>query len=595
MKTKIYNNLIFSLLFVCSVCGFFGGVAFTQSDNCVEDDPEADSIATGVRDIATELGFTLTNKPLNKIVITTNEGDEWVFEPCTDNRGRVIKAKLYRVDRDEIKGLIQINGIKNGGISEEDSDGDGTVDTYTLTATITIKGERPPTTFNSAQHNILNKKPLTLHLYSTIFGVGKEIKTSSNDRESVSRTVQGIFARFFSIIFTLSGILMVTLLAVYGTRMIYAEFGGNVTAFSDAKGRVISAAMGTAILLLSWVILNFIAPSLLRPRLFQTITGLQEVGSGTNLLVTDLFIPDAKKNITYKNGTITINACPEMKDIFRQQVESLREQLQHDKKRIEPKYAYQVLYQNYTDEKIYIYNKGREDIPYDQITTSGGNNLASSILASNIPAGQVKQCGRLPIQAEGIPLSAGNIVVFPVVYIEVGEEGSPPQIKKFWRGSPWRWGEGQKTKNRVKAILASDSNFYSVTVNDASDTTTADDLYISITSPSDESTLKDTFKVTGDPTRIEVEYLIHGIPWNTLKIAPNNNQECNQITFSGGSVIKSEDSGEQKIFCTKNNPNRFSITPKLRITYGVGRGATAEPISGEKACFSIDKGKREDC
>ena len=144
-----------------------------------------------------------------------------------------------------------------------------------ITDAQTNADERPPTTLDIAQQDITKGEPLTLHLYSTIFGVGKEVKSSGNDRDAVSRTIQGIFGRFFSIIFTLSGILMVVLLAIHGTRMIYAEFGGNVAVFSDARGRVKEAAIGTAILLLSWVILNFIAPSLLQPRLFQTIAGLQ--------------------------------------------------------------------------------------------------------------------------------------------------------------------------------------------------------------------------------------------------------------------------------------------------------------------------------
>ena len=234
MKTKIYNNLIFSLLFVCSFCGLFGSVVFAQED------------------------------------------------------------------------------------------------------------EQPSTPLNPVTSTVTSGKVTTLHLYSTLFGEKKKIETSGTDREAVSLKVQEIFGRIFSVIFTLAGILMVLMLAWQGTRMIYSEFQGNVSVFADAKKRIIDIAFGSAVLLLSWVILSFVDPNLLRPRLFQTITQLGEVGQGAELYSNDLEIPDKDKSVTFNEDTsiLSITRCPEIADDeFRQQVESIRDSL-----RGEIRYFYQILY-----------------------------------------------------------------------------------------------------------------------------------------------------------------------------------------------------------------------------------------------------------
>ena len=292
----------------------------------------------------------------------------------------------------------------------------------------TSGGERPPTTTNQTQQNIEKGEPLKLHLYSSIFGKEKEIKTSSSDRGAVNRKIQEIFGRFFSIIFTLSGILMVVLLAVHGTRMIYSEFGGNVAAFTDAKGRVKSVAIGTAILLLSWVILNFIAPSLLKPRLFQTITGLQEVGQGNALYSNNLEIPDKENTVTFdrKSGKLTITRCPEIiDDNFKEQVNNIKKGLQFGTEKHPLQYAYQVLYKKRLDEVIYTYEKGGRSL----IKCTKGK-LAEDITLPN-------------------PEIIETVVVFPIVSIEVvevgkvpGTEQSEPETnivqKKLWRGLPWQ-------------------------------------------------------------------------------------------------------------------------------------------------------------
>ncbi len=359
MKTKIYNNLIFSLLFVCSIGGLFGGVLFAQG-------PIVDIQETNAADV--ELPDNLGN---------TNDNKD----------------------------------------SEDDKDGE---DNENETS--------PPTTVNPAQQSIAGKEPLRLHLYSSIFGAGKEIKASNNDRESVSRTIQGIFGRFFSIIFTLSGILMVILLAVHGTRMIYAEFGGNVAVFSDAKGRVKSAAIGTAILLLSWVILNFIAPSLLRPRLFQTITGLQEVGQGSELYSNNLEIPENGIEFDKSSKKLTITRCPEIVDTnFRDQLNSIKKSLQHDTSPIPLQYSYQVLYTRAVSDRVYTYNEENENEGAKVINCTPPNKPDESVI-------------QLPDDVE-------IVVAFPAVSIGVEESEKVPNTdqtetkvvqKKFWHGLPWK-------------------------------------------------------------------------------------------------------------------------------------------------------------
>lgn len=301
---------------------------------------------------------------------------------------------------------------------------------YAGVAAAQTGGGQPPTT---SSQEIEKGKPITLHLYSTIFGVGKELRASSTDREAINETVQDIFTRFFQIIFTLSGILMVVLLAVHGTKMIYAEFGGNVAGFFDAKKRVKSAAIGTAILLLSWVILNFIAPSLLRPRFFQTITNLQEVGQGANLYSNNLKIRDKNKTVKFdkSTGALTISLCPEItNDTFESQIESTRKSLQLGKADIPLQYAYQILYQRAGGTTVHTYDdEGSEAkfIACDKTT----NKLGESIAIES-------------------PETVETIVAFPVVYIVVGETEEEAVGKKFWRGEPWR---KQKSRSDILAAL----------------------------------------------------------------------------------------------------------------------------------------------
>ena len=345
MKTKIYNNLIFSLLFVCSIFfGLFGGVGvFAQSAI----DP---AVLEHARSVIT---YTATHSEVRtardggkyvEVVFSDISDDGWDdnIKPrllrSTTGRGnvpisfRVTEGDVFFSDGGKSKTVswrpgtsipldvyfegdtlpgfslapiikgFELNAVSPGFRSEESFD--------------EPSGEQQPTTLNPKTGSVTKPKPQTLHLYSTIFGEEKQIVTSPGDREAVSRTVQGIFGRIFSVIFTVAGIIMVLMLAVHGTRMIYSEFNGNVSVFSDAKKQVIDIAKGAAILMLSWVILSFVDPNLLRPRLFQTITQLSEVGSGAHLYSNHIEIPDAKKSVQFTEGknTLSITRCPQIVD-----------------------------------------------------------------------------------------------------------------------------------------------------------------------------------------------------------------------------------------------------------------------------------------
>ena len=287
---------------------------------------------------------------------------------------------------------------------------------YILPSNAQTPTETPPTTQNTATGEVPKAKPITLHLYSTIFGE-KTLETSNTDREAINRMIQRIFGRFFSIIFTISGILMVILIAVHGTKMIYAEFGGNVANFIDAKGKVKAAAFGTAVLLLSWIILNFIDPNLLRPKLFETIIGLQEVGQGPLSFADNLEIPEDAIQTNDEGNILTIKQCPEIADErFREQVEQVRASLQHYTGYIDPKFAYQILYSRHSDNKVYLYNTKGQDSEYIRSDSGPAKN---SLILCNLPEDPNKSIATITL-----PDDAEKIVVFPILYIEVKEDSN---------------------------------------------------------------------------------------------------------------------------------------------------------------------------
>ncbi len=103
------------------------------------------------------------------------------------------------------------------------------------------------------------------------FNLGEE-----NDMD-VFKSFGGVFGVFFNILFSVAGILMVVLLAVYGTQMIYAQVAGNIANLVNAKKRVIDIAIGVVLLMFSWLILNFVNPELLQPKSYEDVVNYQEL------------------------------------------------------------------------------------------------------------------------------------------------------------------------------------------------------------------------------------------------------------------------------------------------------------------------------
>ena len=131
-----------------------------------------------------------------------------------------------------------------------------------------------------------------------------------------SERMFGVFlSNLFSIIFAISGTLMVLLIAIHGMKMIYAELSGNIPGLVDARKHLTDIALGTVILLLSWVVLNFIDPDLLHPRFFTTITKLRTLHDSSGAALTsDIKIP--KDGITFDkdSGILTIKESPIVKE-----------------------------------------------------------------------------------------------------------------------------------------------------------------------------------------------------------------------------------------------------------------------------------------
>ncbi|MCY4577109.1 MAG: pilin [Candidatus Kaiserbacteria bacterium] len=478
MKTRIYNNLLFSLLFVCSFCGLFGAELFAQ---------------------------------------------------------------------------------------------------------------QPPTT--TATSNVERGEPTTLHLYSTIFGEEKKIKASSSDREAVNRTIQRFFGRFFSIIFTVSGMLMVMLLAVHGTKMVYAEFGGNVSAFGDAKSKVKAAAIGTGILLLSWVILNFIDPALLRPKLFETITGLQEVGSGSELFSNDLEIPKGSITFDQQTGTLTITRCPQAETDFEKQAEEIRILAQHNTMSIPLRHAYQILYTRPNGE-VYLHNTAGNDKPYER---SGDERISHSLIVCNENAQTGKE-GKPPIGMPPITVTlteAGTIAVFPVMYIEVEEEvpipnTSPPKTKKeikqkkFWRGVPWKYNP--------------DSDFDYCTSLGKANITTTDITALNVSSNPDES-YKSAITFPSISTILPSDgTIITGYHISTKDVKYCTVKTTDGCTGGGRSFASATNKNKIEFVIDENtagtrlveidsNVDTFQITPIIDSEKGF-QGCKG-PLRGKTACFEV--------
>ena len=578
MKTKIYNNLIFSLLFVCSICGLFGGVGvFAQGSGCPFTTRQ--QISTFLR------GFSILQDVLQKNQ-DKHEGswpdnptsvriaiDGSVWGPITED-GTETEPLISCADATEIRELF--TNISSDSISSPLWEG----------GNLNIAGPKTfPTTRSSASESIRKGDPATLHLYSSIWGAEK-ITTTTDNQEKVSGLIQRFFTRFFSVIFTVSGILMVVMLAVHGTQMIYAEFTGNVSGFSDAKKRVKAAAFGTVILLLSWIILDFIDPALLRPKLFETIIQLREIGQGNNLISYDLVVPDGAINPNKNKDTITltIRACPKLKEgsNFKLQVESIKESLQqgNNSSKLPLEYHYQILHSNLIDNEAFVYDpKEKESILYSSLAGSSQSGDRNNFVG-------VLDCKKGSVEKVEIP-SSDNIIVFPIVSIKTQEgDGEPKKLAKFWRGKPWSY------KPKV----------------DADDCITLGKEVINLskemsTGPIQGKTVTIDFPTikTSDSIFSSVEEIVTGYHIENNKVRYCTVKNTSSCLNNGGRYTSASNSKEIKFRMTGNaagerlveiddaveNESIFRITPMLADKGGKKIGQCKEPLRGETACFKV--------
>ncbi len=440
------------------------------------------------------------------------------------------------------------------------------------------------TASTTTSKSITKGSPTILNLYSSIWGA-ERINTTDANQEAVSGLIQKFFTRFFRVIFTVSGILMVVMLAVHGTQMIYAEFTGNVSGFSDAKKRVVAAAIGTIILLLSWIILDFIDPSLLRPQLFKTITQLREVGQGNNLVTANLSVPDKAVNYDKETGLLTISACPDIEDNFKGQVESVRQSLQQGpySTTVPLQYHYQILYSDFGGE-VKVSEEG-EDRAFDKIRdqSEGGDSLVGVRKCTSEPQTKIKATIK----------NSDIIAVFPIVSIVVKkDEKDPGKVVKFWRGKPWRHkpkfdADDCITLGKEKVKLSGNITVaQGITRNQNGEFITID------------------FPAIQNPGRIfsSVEGIVTGYHIDSGKVQYCTKKDSSDCTTSKG-VYSSTGNGKKVTFKITdstagpwvvkigevNHNDIFRITPMLVLVNEKGKktGQCKEPLRGETACFLV--------
>lgn len=303
----------------------------------------------------------------------------------------------------------------------------------------------------------------TLHLYTSVFGEDTSISLEDASvgvgQSVVGSRIQDIFNQLFTILFTISGTLMVVLIAVHGTKMIYAQAGGNVNAFGDEKKHLKDIAIGAGILLLSWVILNFVDPDLLRPKFFQSIIRLREVTDGGDVLTNDITVDGNQVTFEEDTGTLRITACPVIEKGFKKRLRDIRTSLigkpvGHEDSGIET--AYMILYSTAVNRKVYFYDAETEK-SWSSNDIKNAANIGTEISVRHIvcdnqklyKTGDDAEAGKNSFN--DIKLSDNHIdtvALFPLVFVvETRESENPDDSSKTgefeetlrsWRGKPWR-------------------------------------------------------------------------------------------------------------------------------------------------------------
>ena len=589
MKTKIYNNLILFLLFACSFLVILGGaIVFAQSDGTAPASGQQDgdsgtaspadqqSGTTPAQDDAceatvglpaiieflnndvglyfsehdaTRLKYNLpiltdtVKNDIEKITITV-DGNEWEFD-----------ATLNRIDCDSKDDIFELLAPVEKGDIVFDLLPPGS---YTH---LSISARTPPTSL-SREREVPPKEQRVLHLYSTIFNADKTIAIDGTSKEAVTGRIQGIFGRLFSVIFTISGILMVLMLAIHGTQMIYAEFNGDISLLSNAKGRVKNAAIGTAILMLSWVFLNFIDPNLLRPKLFGTITGLNEVGRDAGLFSNDIAIPNDGVRFDEEDKILQISKCPQITNKgFQKQVSDIQRSLGG-----EVEYFYTVYYSKYGDKTVYGY---AEDDEGNAIAVTSEYGSPKKIICNG--AAPKRRDSQIAITS-----TTDKIVVFPNVSIIKPEDADKKIGKEYlksWLGSPEKYtiDSGDILAEIVEQKKKQISEIERQTVGGA------DANFIQGNSPVDTLNIRAGKNVGDCPLNktpdsgIRISFKDITTPSASLVVIDEKQYRTELLL---GNVPQNSDDhrwrdvyvpGQEMVFCINRNSTGFKITPQFSV------------------------------
>ena len=134
-----------------------------------------------------------------------------------------------------------------------------------------------------------------------VFGGPWVLKSETPAGDVLSRAINIII----KILFAVAGVTLVVMLTIYGTQLIYAQINGRVDGLVVKKGKIQDIAFGIVLLLLSYLLLSFVNPELLRPKL------LFSNDSDRRINFSGSFIPDLQfDECTLQGGKVAFGSLP---------------------------------------------------------------------------------------------------------------------------------------------------------------------------------------------------------------------------------------------------------------------------------------------
>ena len=115
-----------------------------------------------------------------------------------------------------------------------------------------------------------------LQLTTNLFGIqgeGEERVIKLTEGSDVFGKVVNMFLR---IIISIAGVIAVIMIAVQGTKMIYSKLHGSVDKLINSKERLVEITVGLILLLLSYLLLNFINQDLLDGNILKSLENVQQ-------------------------------------------------------------------------------------------------------------------------------------------------------------------------------------------------------------------------------------------------------------------------------------------------------------------------------